>query len=349
MGLLCAPKPANRNRFSGKASRIILILLLCVCACSRDKNTSTASAQPNEDKKEKIACLGRLFPGERTIQVAAPAGAILQELLVKRGDCVTRGQIIATLREHEMLRASLDCRQEEIAVAEAQLAQVKAGEKPPAIAAQQAVLDRYQSELKKASLDYERMQGLYERRAASLDQLEQAQTKWASTNQRVLEARELLSSLKLVRPEDVVVAQKKLAAAKAAYSRAAAEFELSSIRAPLDGKVIEINTYPGETVGNRGIVDLADTHIMMVAAEVFVTDIERVSVGTTAQVKVEGFNGTLSGKVTEIITQVNPNSALNPDPYSFVDRRVVIARIQLDEGEKVASLINTLVTVVILP
>ena len=286
-----------------------------------------------------------MVPGDRVIQVAAPAGSILQALLVRRGDWVGRGQIIATLRDHAMLQASLDCRQTEVDVAEAQLAQVEAGEKPPLIAAQQAALARYQSEFQKAESDYERMQKLYKQQAVSLARLEEAQTKWASAEHLVREAREQLSGLKLVRPEDVVVAKKKLAAARAEHYRTVAEFELSSIRAPLDGKVIEINTYPGETVGSRGIVDLADTRSMMVEAEVYVTDIARVSVGASAQVEVEGFNGTLNGKVTEIITEVNPNAVLNPDPYSFVDRRVVIAKIRLDDGERVASLINAQATV----
>jgi HlyD family secretion protein len=349
MGLLSTHDSTNRHRFFIKVPQLILILLLCICSCSGKEEPSSLFAHPNEYKKEKIVCLGRLVPGERVIQVAAPAGAILQELRVKRGDWVGKGQVIATLRDHEMLRASLDYKQKEVAVAEAQLAQVEAGEKPPLIAAQQAALARYQSELKQACSDYERKKGLYQHQAVSLTQVEEAQAKWASIDQRVREAKEQLSGLKWVRPEDVVVAQKKLAAAKAAHFQAAAEFELSSIRAPLAGKVIEINAYPGESVGSRGIVDLADTESMMVEAEVYVTDIGRVSVGKPAQVEVEGFNGAVSGIVTEIITQVNPNAVLNPDPYSFVDRRVVIARIRLDEGEKVASLINSQATVEILP
>jgi TldD protein len=37
----------------------------------------------------------------------------------------------------------------------------------------------------------------------------------------------------------------------------------------------------------------------------------------------EGFSGQLSGNVTEIVAEVNPNVVFNPDPDSFVDRRVV--------------------------
>ncbi|MDD5168274.1 MAG: HlyD family efflux transporter periplasmic adaptor subunit, partial [Syntrophales bacterium] len=288
-------------------------------------------------------------PSERVIQVAAPAGSILKELHIRRGDWVKKGQVIATLRDNEALKASLDQTQKEVAVSEAQLAHVEAGEKPATIAAQQAAVARYQAEFEKADADFRRMERLYKRQIISQAQMEEAQTKWTSADQRVHEAKEQLAGLKWVRPEDVAVARKKLASAKAAQSRAAADLELNLIRAPQDGKIIEINAYPGETVGSRGVVDLADTKIMMVEAEVYITDIARVVIGSSARVKVEGFSGLLDGKVTEIITQVNPNAVLNPDPYSFVDRRVVKTKIRLSDGAKVASLINTQVTVEILP
>ena len=294
-------------------------------------------------------CLGRLVPGERVIQVAAPAGAIIKKLHVRRGDRVKKGQVIATLRDEEALQTSVVQRRREVAVADAQLAQVEAGEKPATILAQQATVARYEAELVRADADYRRMQGLYRKQIISQAQLDEARANWASADERVQEAKEQLASLKWVRPEDVTAARKKLASAKASLTRAEADLELNFIRAPLDGRVIEINTYPGETVGSRGVADLADTRNMMVEAEVYITDIERVSVGLPVQVKVEGFSGQLSGKVTEIVAQVNPNVVFNPDPDSFVDRRVVKARIRLDDGAKVASLINTQVTVEIEP
>ena len=294
-------------------------------------------------------CLGRLVPGERVIQVAAPAGAIIKELRVRRGDRVKKGQVIATLRDEEALQTSVVQRRREVGVAEAQLAQVEAGEKPATILAQQAAVARYEAELERADADYRRMQALYREQVTSQADLDEAQANWASARERVREAREQLASLKWVRPEDVTAARKKLASAKASLTRAEADLELNFIRAPLDGQIIEINTYPGETVGAHGVADLADTRNMMVEAEVYVTDIGRVSIGSPARVEAEGYSGQLTGKVTEIIAEVNPNVVFNPDPDSFVDRRVVKARIRLDDGAKVASLINTQVTVEIEP
>jgi HlyD family secretion protein len=349
MNFLSARNFADCHSLLGKAAWLPIILLLALSACSKKETLPSAAPQSAVGKKSKIVCLGRLVPGERVIQVAAPAGAIIKELNVKRGDRVKKGQIIATLRDEEALRASVVQLRREVAVADAQLAQVEAGEKPATILAQQAVVARCEAELARAAADYRRMQGLYDEQIISQAQLDEAQANWASARERVREAKEQLTSLKWVRPEDVAAARKKLAAAEATLARAEADLELNFIRAPLDSQVIEINTYPGETVGAHGVVDLADTRNMMVEAEVYITDIERVSVGSPARVKVEGFSGELSGKVTEIVAEVNPNVVFNPDPDSFVDRRVVKTRIRLDDGDKVASLINSEVTVEIEP
>jgi len=331
------------------AAWLLIVLSLSLSSCSRNETLVATTSQSTADEKTKIVCLGRLVPGERVMQVAAPAGAIVRELHVRRGDWVKQGQIIATLRDEEALQASVVQMRRDVAVADAQLAQVEAGEKPATIQAQQAALARYEAELERAEADYRRMRGLYRQEITSRAQLDEAQANWASAREQVREARERLASLKWVRPEDVAVARQRRASAEAALAHAEADLELNFIRAPLDGQVIEINTYPGETVGARGVLDLADTRNMMVEAEVYITDIERVLVGSAARVVAEGYSGQLSGKVTEIVAEVNPNVVFNPDPDSFVDRRVVKVRIRLDDGAKVASLVNTQVTVEIQP
>jgi HlyD family secretion protein len=328
---------------------LLLLLLLCAGACSNKGAAVVAAPQSSDAKPSKIVCLGRLVPGERVIQVAAPVGAILKDLRVRRGDDVKQGQIVAALRDEDVARASVEQMRTEVTVAEAQLAQVEAGEKPGTIQAQQAVVARLEAESEKATADSQRVQELHRQQIVSQADREQAQASRASASERVREAKEQLAGLKWVRPQDVTTARSKLAAVKAALGRAEADLERNLIRAPIDGRILDINAYPGESVGARGIADLADTRTMMVEAEVYVTDIARVSIGAVARIKAEGFGELLAGRVIEILGQVNPNVALSPDPYSFVDRRVVKARIRLDDGARVASLINTQVTVEIQP
>ena len=67
--------------------------------------------------------------------------------------------------------------------------------------------------------------------------------------------------------------------AAAALQRAQAELQLSMVRAPIDGQVLEIHAREGERVDEFGILELGDTSVMYAVAEVYETDIGRVQVG----------------------------------------------------------------------
>ena len=137
----CAPP----HLLTRKAAWFLIVLSLSLSSCSRNETLVATAGQSTAGKKAKIVCLGRLVPGERVMQVAAPDGAIIRELRVRRGDWVKKGQIIATLRDEEALRASVVQMRRNVAVAESQLTQVEAGEKPATILAQQAALARYEA------------------------------------------------------------------------------------------------------------------------------------------------------------------------------------------------------------
>jgi HlyD family secretion protein len=85
----------------------------------------------------------------------------------------------------------------------------------------------------------------------------------------------------------------------------------------------------------------------MVEAEVYISDIARVAVGAPARIRGDGFDGEISGRVTEIIGQVGANALYAADPYSYSDRRIVKVRILLDDGDRVSGLSNSQVSVVI--
>ncbi len=88
-----------------------------------------------------VAALGNLEPKGEVIQLSAPAfmeGARVDRLLVKRGDQVKTGQIIAVLDNHDRLSALLEEAKTQVKVAQARLEQVKAGAKQGDIQAQKA-------------------------------------------------------------------------------------------------------------------------------------------------------------------------------------------------------------------
>jgi HlyD family secretion protein len=119
------------------------------------KPPQTQAAKPAAPKPEEakaVTSLGRLEPLGEVIKISAPSTqsgkGTLTQLLVKEGDRVTKGQIIAILDNRQRLEASLSKAQEDVKVSQNNLAKVRAGAKQGEIGAQQAEIDRLKSQLK---------------------------------------------------------------------------------------------------------------------------------------------------------------------------------------------------------
>lgn len=108
-----------------------------------------ASASPKPVVKT-VTALGRLEPNGEVIKLSAPTSNQenrVQQLLVKEGDKVRAGQVIAVMDSRDRLQGSLREAQKQVQVAKLRLAQVKAGAKQGEIEARQATVSRLQAEL----------------------------------------------------------------------------------------------------------------------------------------------------------------------------------------------------------
>ena len=142
-----------------------------------------------------------------------------------------------------------------------------------------------------------------------------------------------LDSVGEVREVDIIKAQAEVDRAIAALRQAEDDLELTLVKAPTDGEIIKIHAYPGEIVGDEGLVEFAQTKNMMVVAEVYESDISKVKLGQTATIRSEtgAFSEELSGKISHIGLQIGKQDVLNTDPAADVDSRVIEVEIQLDD------------------
>jgi HlyD family secretion protein len=99
-----------------------------------------------------VTSLGRLEPLGEVVKVSAPSSqtgkGTISQLLVKEGDRVNKGKIIAVLDNRLRLEAALSKAQEDVKVSQNNLDKVKTGAKQGEIGAQQAEIDRLKSQLK---------------------------------------------------------------------------------------------------------------------------------------------------------------------------------------------------------
>jgi HlyD family secretion protein len=139
--------------------KIALIALLVggtgmgIFSWHQSQNAAVQSAQVNSQPEIKtITALGKLQPQGEVIKLSAPTstnGNQVDRLLVKEGDRVKVGQIIAILDSHDRLHAALEEAERQVAAARAKLAQIKAGAKSGEIGAQTAKSRQAQVELAK--------------------------------------------------------------------------------------------------------------------------------------------------------------------------------------------------------
>ncbi|MEG3984007.1 biotin/lipoyl-binding protein [Microcoleus sp. T3B2] len=114
-----------------------------------DPNAVAAAAAVTASQLKTVTALGRLEPRGEVIKVSASGAAEgnrIDRLLVKEGDRVKTGQAIAILDSRDRLSAALDQAQEQVRVAEANLAKVKAGAKNGEIQAQKATIARIRAD-----------------------------------------------------------------------------------------------------------------------------------------------------------------------------------------------------------
>ena len=331
-----------------------------------------------------VTALGRLDPSGEVIQVSAPSSnERLSELLVRKGDHVTKGEIIAVLDTRDRAAAELQQAKEQVRVAEANLAQVKAGaktgeieaqkatiarieaERSNNIAAQEALVARREAELKNAQIEYQRHQGLFgdgaisaserDNKELTLDSaerhLEEAKANLvrisAASQEEIQEAKGTLENIAEVRPVDVDIAAAEVREAQAAVATAEAELELSYIRAPKTSQILEILTRPGEVVSTDGIVRIGQTDQLYAVAEVYESDIGKVHLGQQANITSHSLSEDLQGTVEQIGLEVERQEIINADPAANIDARTVEVRVKLNEAssKKVEGLTNLSVRV----
>jgi HlyD family secretion protein len=178
--------------------------------------------------------------------------------------------------------------------------------------------------------------------------LRQAQT-LASLQQQINEAKANLNQTAEVRPTDIANAQAEIETAQATVEKIRAELAQAYVVAPKPGRILEINTRAGETVGDEGIVALGQTDQMYAVVEVYQSDIKKVRPGQEVLVSSDSLRNELEGRVDRIGMQVKRQNLINTDPSSNIDARVVEVHVQLNKlsSQNASSLTNLQVKAVI--
>jgi HlyD family secretion protein len=384
-------KPAGRWITIGSIVAALALSAVTLRYLLKLQAPQTAAIPETGTSTQAVSALGYLKPDGEVIYLSAPtnptglSASRVAQLLVSEGDRVKANQVIAVLDNLESLQAALNQAKEEVDLARANLAKVRAGAKSGELEAQSATISQLQAdlqgqitvqertiarlnaELENAQVEHQRYRELFEAGAVTASQLDnkrmvletaEKQIEEAKANrdriettlqQQIRAARATLDQLAEVRPTDVQVAQAEVERAIADVIKAEADLKLAYVYAPTDGQILDIHTRTGELIDDKGIVALGQTEQMTVVAEVYELDIGRVQVGQKATITSPAIPEPLHGTVAQVGLQVNPQELLSTNPAADIDRRIVEVEIRLDtaDSQKASRLTNLQVDVVI--
>ncbi|MFN5398975.1 MAG: ABC exporter membrane fusion protein [Pseudanabaena sp.] len=380
-----APKSSNKLLIPAIALAIAALGVSIWFVIGRFSSNPSSATSPatnttgngNKEQPRAISALGRVEPQGEVVKVASPSAlgtSRIVKLMVKEGDMVKQGQVIAILDSYDRSVATLLQAQSQAQESDRNLARVRAGAKGGDIEAQAGNVEaakanvnaisvnaaRLKAELDIAERDYNRFQQLqkdgaisesmldtYRLKAVTLaGQLEQTKQQIQQAEFSLKQSQGLLSSVREVRPTDIQFAEAQLQTAMVNVKKAEVDLDLAQVRAPIDGQVLKINTKTGEFVSQtNGVVDLGNTSQMYVVAEIYETDIGKIKVGQKASIQSEAFEGEITGKVDRIGLRIAKNDVLGTDPAAKTDVRIIEVKIKLDDSTKVSGLTNLQVRV----
>lgn len=390
LGKFSIALPGSRWAIGLGLATIMLSSASVIYLTRTQPNPNSIASEKSLIQLKKVTALGRLEPQGEVIRISEPSGQggayRVDQLLVKVGDRVESGQVIAILDSFDRWQGAFREAEEQVKVAQAKLNQVKAGAQQGDIAAQQATIARLEAqlageistqqatvarleaELQNAQVEAQRHQDLYQNGVISASLLDSkslaAQTAQQQVNEaranldrsvqtlkrQIQEARATLNRIVEVRPTDVAAAQAEVDRAIATANKTKAEFDEAYVRAPKAGRILRVYTQAGEAVSPDGIVDLGQTDQMYAVAEVYEGDINNVKVGQSAVITADTLPGEIKGTVEQIGWTIAKQDLLDTDPTAAADARVIEVKIRLDKtaSQKVAQLTNLQVDVDIL-
>jgi HlyD family secretion protein len=238
--------------------------------------------------------------------------AQITALLVKEGDHVKKGEVLARLADAQPqadLRSQQAALNSSMADSAASEAAVKAYD--DAITVAEAQVQHDAADLEQKKLDYARSDQLFNQNLIARQDFEAKKYAYNTALATLEESKSKVSQAKAQRAQaaaQLASAQRKIAQSQAMVARQADVLSKYEAVAPLDGEVTDLPVRVGETVvpgiqnsASSTIMTIADMSIITAEVDVDETDIVSVKLDQAADVTIDAIpNRTFKGKVIEI-------------------------------------------------
>jgi HlyD family secretion protein len=264
-----------------------------------------------QDLTSVVTASGEIKP-KNYINIGANAMGDLTEILVKEGDHVRKGQLLARIEETQ---PEADVRAQEASVqsAEADSSAAEAGVQAADdnIRTLVAALDHDKADQERMKSDMDRATELFKENLLAKQDYELKKFTYDAQVAAIQESEARITQARAQRAQQaasLASAQKRVAQAQANLVRTKDVLHKYDSYAPLDGMVTNLPVRQGESVvpglqNQTGTIIMTIADMSLITAEVKVdeTDIVNVKLGQPAEVTIDAIpNKTFTGKVTEI-------------------------------------------------
>jgi HlyD family secretion protein len=264
-----------------------------------------------QDLTSIVTASGEIKP-KNYINIGANAQGDITELLVKEGERVHKGQLLAKIEDVQP-EADVQAQRAALSAAEAQSsaseAAVKASDEN--INTMKAALDHDKADLDRMKADYQRAEQLFKEKLGAKQDFEMKKYVYDAQVAAITEAQARVVQAQAQREQtaaQLASSQRQVIQAKANLTRFDDILRKHNAYAPLDGVVTNLPVRVGESVvmgiqnaEGSTIMTIADMSVITAEVKVDETDIVNIQLGQTADVTIDAIpNKVYKGHVTEI-------------------------------------------------
>ena len=294
---------------------VLLMIAAGVFASVKYSQRGIVTVQTGRVVKQDLASVvtasGEIKP-KNYINIGANAQGDLTQILVKEGDHVRKGQLLARI-ENVQPQADVVAQKATLASAEADAAASEAAGKASEtnVDTMRATIDQSKADLEKAELEFKRGTELYNQHLIARQDFDQRKTTYDGMKAAVAVAEARLAQAKAQLAQAAATtasSQRRVAQIQANLTRYNDVLKKFDSYAPLDGVVTNLPVRVGESVvqgiqnsAGSTIMTIADMSVITSEVKVDETDIVNVKLNQPADVTIDAIpNQIFKGHVIEI-------------------------------------------------
>jgi HlyD family secretion protein len=273
--------------------------------------TVQTSKVSRQDLASVVTASGEIKP-KNYINIGANAMGEITALLVKEGERVRKGQLLAKIEDTQPV-ADVEAQKATLSSAEADSNASEAGLKASDenTATMQAALERDKADLARMKAELDRAESLYKEQLLAKQDFDLKKYTFEAQQAAIKQSETRVTQARAQREQtaaQLASTQRRIAVARANLNRVNDILSKRNSYAPIDGVVTNLPVRQGENVvpglqNQTGTIIMTIADMSLITAEVKVdeTDIVNVSLGQPVEVTIDAIpNKTFKGHVTEI-------------------------------------------------